>query len=80
MLKVSRYGEEIEVVAVSRSFLHNQVRSMVGTLKLVGEGKWSARDVEKALAAMDRRACGAVAPPQGLYLVSVGYKRTINNL
>jgi tRNA pseudouridine38-40 synthase len=77
VLKVSRYGEEIEVEAVSRSFLHNQVRSMVGTLKLVGEAKWTARDVEKALAAKDRRACGVVAPPQGLYLVSVGYETSV---
>jgi tRNA pseudouridine38-40 synthase len=73
VLKVSRYGEDIEVEAVARSFLHNQVRSMVGTLKQVGDGKWSARDVQKALAAKDRAACGVVAPPQGLYLVSVGY-------
>ncbi len=72
-LNVSRYGEEIEIEAVSRSFLHNQVRSMVGTLKLVGEGKWSVHDVQKALDAKDRKACGVVAPPQGLYLVSVGY-------
>jgi tRNA pseudouridine38-40 synthase len=74
ILNVSRYGEEVEIEAVSRSFLHNQVRSMVGTLKLVGEGKWTAGDVEKALAAKDRKACGVVAPPQGLYLVSVGYE------
>jgi tRNA pseudouridine38-40 synthase len=73
VLKVSRYSEEIEIEAASRSFLHNQVRSMVGTLKLVGEGKWTWRDVEKALAAKDRTACGVVAPPFGLYLVSVGY-------
>jgi tRNA pseudouridine38-40 synthase len=73
ILKVSRYGEEIEIEAVARSFLHNQVRSMVGTLKQVGDGKWTARDVQKALAAKDRAACGVVAPPQGLYLVSVGY-------
>jgi tRNA pseudouridine38-40 synthase len=74
VLNVSRYGEEIEVEAKGRSFLHNQVRSMVGTLKLVGEGKWTARDVQKALQAKDRTACGMVSPPQGLYLVSVGYK------
>lgn len=73
VLKVSRFGEEIEVEAVSRSFLHNQVRSMVGTLKLVGEGKWTAHDIKRALAAKDRTACGVVAPPHGLYLVSVGY-------
>jgi tRNA pseudouridine38-40 synthase len=74
VLKVSRYGEDIEIEAASRSFLHNQVRSMVGTLKLVGEGKWQVRDVAKALAAQDRKACGVVAPPFGLYLVSVGYE------
>jgi tRNA pseudouridine38-40 synthase len=74
VLKVSRYGEEIEIEAVSRSFLHNQVRSMVGTLKQVGEGKWTASDVQQALTAKDRKACGVVAPPEGLYLVSVGYE------
>lgn len=73
VLKVSRYGEEVEIEAQARSFLHHQVRSMVGTLKLVGEGKWTAHQVRKALEAKDRNACGAVAPPQGLYLVSVGY-------
>ncbi len=79
VLKVSRYGEEIEIEAVSRSFLHNQVRSMVGTLKLVGEGKWTARDVQKALAAKDRRACGMVSPPDGLYLVSVGFDNLLSS-
>jgi tRNA pseudouridine38-40 synthase len=73
VLKVSRFGEEIEVEAVARSFLHNQVRSMVGTLKLVGEGKWTVQDVQKALAAKNRSACGVVASPEGLYLVNVGY-------
>lgn len=73
VLKVSRFGEEIEVEAQARSFLHHQVRSMVGTLKQVGEGKWNARDVERALKARDRSACGPVAPPDGLYLVSVSY-------
>ena len=73
-LNVSRYGEDVEIEAVSRSFLHNQVRSMVGTLKLVGDGKWYISDVQKALAAKDRKACGVVAPPQGLYLVSVDYE------
>jgi tRNA pseudouridine38-40 synthase len=72
-LNVSRFGDEIEIEAVARSFLHNQVRSMVGTVKLVGEGKWTPRNVEKALAQKDRAACGVVAPPQGLYLVKVGY-------
>jgi tRNA pseudouridine38-40 synthase len=72
-LDVARSGEEIEVVAVARSFLHNQVRSMVGSLALVGVGKWSAEDLARALAAHDRTACGPVAPPDGLYLVRVDY-------
>ena len=66
--------DEIEVVCRARSFLHNQVRSFVGTLKQVGEGKWTRRSVEKALAAADRTACGPVAPPDGLYLLQVDYE------
>jgi tRNA pseudouridine38-40 synthase len=73
VLKVSRFGDDIEIEAVARSFLHNQVRSMVGTLKQVGEDKWTLWDVKKALEAKNRAACGVVAPPQGLYLVSVNY-------
>jgi tRNA pseudouridine38-40 synthase len=72
-LAVSRHGEIIRVEASARSFLHNQVRSMVGSLKLVGEGRWGTADLAAALAAKDRRACGPVAPPQGLYLVRVDY-------
>ncbi len=72
-LSVRLVGEELVVEASARSFLHNQVRSMVGSLKLVGEGKWSPDDLEQALAARDRSACGPVAPPQGLYLVRVDY-------
>lgn len=72
-LDVSRMGEEISVRASARSFLHHQVRSMVGTLKLVGTGKMSANDVAAALAARDRSQCGPVAPPAGLYLVRVDY-------
>ena len=72
-ITVSRYAEEIEITCEARSFLHNQVRSIVGTLKLVGEGKWARRDVEKALSAKDRAACGPVSPPDGLYLVRVDY-------
>jgi len=72
-LDVSKWGEEIVIEASARSFLHNQVRSMVGSLKLVGEGKWRARDLEGALQARDRAACGPVAPACGLYLVRVDY-------
>ena len=72
-LDVSRVGEEVHVNASARSFLHNQVRSMVGSLKLVGEGKWSRRDMERARDAKERSGCGPVAPPDGLYLVRVDY-------
>lgn len=72
-LDVARHGEIIRVEASARSFLHHQVRSMVGSLKLVGEGKWSKADLAAALAARDRRACGPVAPPHGLYFVKVDY-------
>jgi tRNA pseudouridine38-40 synthase len=72
-LEVTRSGDLIEVKTSARSFLHNQVRSMVGTLKRVGEGAWSAADVKAALEAKDRAACGAVAPPEGLYLMKVDY-------
>jgi tRNA pseudouridine38-40 synthase len=72
-LDVSRVGDEVHIVAVARSFLHNQVRSMVGSLAPVGDGKWTADDVSRILAARDRTACGQVAPPEGLYLVRVDY-------
>ena len=72
-LTASRNGEIIRVEASARSFLHNQVRSMVGSLKLVGEGKWSAAGLRAALAAKDRARCGPVAPAHGLYLVKVDY-------
>lgn len=64
---------EIAIRASARSFLHNQVRSMVGTLKLVGEGKWKPEDAGAALAARDRTRCGTVAPASGLYLERVDY-------
>jgi tRNA pseudouridine38-40 synthase len=73
-LDVSRSGEEIRIEAAARSFLHHQVRNMVGSLKLVGEGRWSAADIAAALAARDRRAAGPTAPPEGLYLVEVRYR------
>jgi tRNA pseudouridine38-40 synthase len=72
-LEVRRAGEEIHIEATARSFLHNQVRSMVGSLKLVGEGRWSIIHPRRALEARDRAACGVVAPPHGLYLVRVLY-------
>jgi len=72
-LDVVRNGEEVRILAMARSFLHHQVRSMVGSLVHVGEGKWSGDDLAAALAACDRSTCGQVAPPQGLYLVRVEY-------
>jgi tRNA pseudouridine38-40 synthase len=73
VLSVSRAGEEVHIRAEARSFLHHQVRNMVGTLALVGEGKWRTWDVEQALAARSRAAAGPTAPPEGLYLVDVAY-------
>ena len=72
-LDVSRVGEEVHITATARSFLHNQVRSMVGSLVLVGDGKWRPDDMGRVLQARDRAACGPVAPPDGLYLVRVDY-------
>jgi tRNA pseudouridine38-40 synthase len=72
-LDVERVGEGVRVFASARSFLHHQVRSMVGSLAFVGDGKWSADELARALAACDRSACAPVAPPEGLYLVSVDY-------
>jgi tRNA pseudouridine38-40 synthase len=73
LLSVRRDGEEIDIEVGSRSFLHNQVRILVGTLQLVGRGQWSKRDVEEALAACDRTRAGPTAPPVGLCLVEVRY-------
>jgi tRNA pseudouridine38-40 synthase len=72
-LDVTRIGELVEIRASARSFLHHQVRSMVGSLAWVGEGRWSPGDLTGALAAADRTACGPVAPAEGLYLLSVDY-------
>ncbi len=72
-LDVIRRGEIVEVAAEARSFLHHQVRNMVGTLKLVGEGRWRPEQVGQALAAQDRRAAGPTAPPDGLCLTAVRY-------
>ena len=71
--QVERDGEEIRFHLAARSFLHNQVRSFVGTLERVGAGKWPVDRVAEALAARDRTACGPVAPPDGLYLTEVIY-------
>lgn len=73
LLMVERLADEVRVHAMARSFLHHQVRSMVGTLALVGEGKWRADDVAAALEARDRQALGHNAPPDGLYLMRVAY-------
>lgn len=72
-LNVSRQGENIVITAKARSFLHHQVRNMVGTLRWVGDGKWNAGDVKRALEARDRSAGGPTAPADGLYLVNVRY-------
>ena len=72
-LDVMQFGEAIDIRASARSFMHNQVRSMVGSLKQVGEGRWSRADLARALAAKDRARCGVVAPPEGLYLMAVDY-------
>ena len=70
---VARVGSEIHVAAMAQSFLHHQVRSMVGCLRAVGRGTWQIGDVRAALDARDRSRCAAIAPPEGLYLVRVDY-------
>ena len=72
-LAVTRDGERIAIHAAARSFLHHQVRSMVGCLKMVGMGRWPENKVGKVLAALDRSQCAALAPPCGLYLAGVDY-------
>jgi tRNA pseudouridine38-40 synthase len=72
-LDVSRNGDEIHVVAAARSFLHHQVRSMVGCLAMVGRGQWQPEDMRRALEAQDRAALGFNAPPHGLYFVEAIY-------
>ncbi len=73
LLEVARDGDEIRIDVGARSFLHNQVRILVGTLQLVGRGQWTRRNVEEALAAGDRARAGPTAPPQGLCLMEVRY-------
>ncbi len=75
-LTVRRRGEEIIFEVAARSFLHNQVRSMVGSLRYVGDGKWTVADLVHALDACERAACGPVAPACGLYLESVTYRES----
>lgn len=72
-LDVRACGEEIRIEAAARSFLHHQVRSLAGSLKHVGEGKWTPADMKAALDARDRTRCGALAPSRGLYLMAVIY-------
>ena len=76
-LSVERREDYISIRARAPSFLHHQVRNIVGTLKLVGEGKWTAADVSAALAACDRTRGGPTAPAHGLYLTEVVYPETI---
>lgn len=73
LLEVGRDGDEIRIEVGARSFLHNQVRILVGTLQLVGRGQWTRADVEQALAARDRTRAGPTAPPQGLCFMEVRY-------
>jgi tRNA pseudouridine38-40 synthase len=72
-LEVDRCGEEVLISASARSFLHHQVRSMVGSLKLVGEGRWESCEIRRALEGCDRTLCGPVAPACGLYFMAVDY-------
>src|SRR5579864_46976 len=73
VLAVTRDGNAVNVAASARSFLHTQVRSMVGSLVMVGQGAWNAGDLTAAFAARDRASCGPLAPPDGLYLMQVDY-------
>ena len=73
-LDVIRRGEEVHIEASARSFLHNQVRSLVGSLVKVGHGTWPPSEMRAALDAMDRARCGPVAPPDGLYFMKVDYE------
>jgi tRNA pseudouridine38-40 synthase len=77
-LTVRRFGEAIEIEAAARSFLHHQVRSMVGCLELVGRGRWTKRDLKAALDAKDRSALGFNAPPDGLYFAEALYEEDVS--
>ena len=76
-INVNRVGERIEIAASARSFLYHQVRNFVGTLRLVGEGKWTADDISDALKACDRKQGGPTAPPEGLFLTQITYPPNI---
>ena len=76
LIEVLRDGDEIRIDVGARSFLHNQVRILVGTLQLVGRGQWTSRDVEEALDARDRTRAGPTAPPHGLCFMEVRYDLT----
>jgi tRNA pseudouridine38-40 synthase len=71
--EIIRHGQEIRCHVAAQSFLHHQVRNMVGTLRLIGNGKWTQADLLNALSAKSRPAAGETAPPDGLYLVKVSY-------
>lgn len=73
-IAVTRVGEEIHITVAAKSFLHHQVRNIVGTLRLVGDGKWSAGDFKAALDACNRSAAGPTAPAHGLYFVGVTFE------
>ncbi len=75
-ISVSRAGEDVVLRCAARSFLHHQVRSIAGSLAEVGRGKWRARDLEGALEAKSRDACGPVAPPDGLYFLRADYEKS----
>lgn len=77
-LTITRFGDEIHIKARARSFLHHQVRNLVGTLSAVGFGRWTKADLKRALEARDRCAGGQTAPPDGLYLMRVGYDEAAN--
>jgi tRNA pseudouridine38-40 synthase len=77
-LDVRREGDHLVIHAQARSFLHHQVRNMVGSLKMVGEGAWPESCIMQVLAAKSRPTAGPTAPPEGLYFVSVGYAEPLN--
>ena len=73
-LSVERQGEELTITASARSFMHNQVRSIVGSLQMVGDGRWPVQQIRDVLESRDRTACGPVAPAHGLYFTRVDYE------